>query len=676
MTTTTIQDELIAQVLHDLGKGGTLAAQLPGYRERPAQLALASQVAEALAGGTTCIAEAGTGIGKSLGYLIPAVRSGKVTVVSTSNKSLQEQLFFKDIPFLQTHLASFEAAFMKGMGNYVCLDRMAQARADPEIEGKPAFSDLLATLGNPTWSGDLESLPFTLPAEIRGRINGDSDECAGKQCEYYASCYISAMRERVKQASVIVVNHSLLLLDAVLSHALLPDHDVIIVDEAHHLEAEATAAFTLTVKPRQVSAFLNARLVQECTSPELRETIKALNLLLWQQVEQLPFNTTSRLLLVQPIAEAFALASKLEDLLKELRINRPSHQDEKDAALYDKLLERGDTLARKIRQACTPGKPNEWVSYAERVPRTNGTTSSQVCLAPLDVAPFLREKVFDEKPTILVSATLATGTAQVRRQGRSPFVYFRERVGLDRSEVQECVLPHVFEYQRNALLYLPSPQALPEPVSIQNWSGEQEQHERYLQKLTEEMWSLVQASRGRAFLLFASRRMLDECYARLGPRLSYPLWRQGELPRAELVRRFREEQGSVLFGLKSFWEGVDIVGDALSLVVIDKLPFAPPDDPVEQGRVKRMRERGQNWFGEFVLPRVIIDLKQGMGRLLRTDTDRGVVALLDTRLSTKGYGRQVLDELPPARRTHTLEDVRAFFHVPTGTSGVRNGRVC
>ena len=658
-----VNDRLPAQVARDLSDGGTLATRLPGFSCRPAQITLATQIAEAMTNETIFLGEAGTGTGKSLGYLIPAVRSGLVTVISTANKALQDQLYLKDIPFLQRHVQPFHAALMKGMGNYACLDRIELARRDPDLEEEEIFQRFLSALDQPAFTGDLESLPFLLPGEIRARVNGESEQCAGKQCNFYGSCFIYAMRERVKRASIIVVNHRLLLLDAVLNHALLPDHDVLVIDEAHHLETEATTAFTLTVTPNQVYSLLKRQQVQDWTAPATREAIAALNALLWERIERLPFTSSPRLLLVQLIPEALALAHTLEELLKELRASRPGNQDEKATALYDKLLEQVDTLVRTMRQVFGLAGTNEWVYYAERELRTTGAYRHQVCMAPLSVASFLREKVFD-KATILTSATLATSAARASLQGRSPFAYFRERVGLNtEAPIQECVLPHAFDYARNALLYLPYPPTLPEPMPVQ--SADRIHLERYLRAVADEMFHLVEASEGRAFLLFSSKRMLQECYARLASRLRYPLLRQGDLPRVEMVRRFQAEEGSVLFGLKTFWEGVDIAGDALSLVVMDKLPFAPPDDPVDQGRVNQMKARGQNWFGEFILPRVIIDLKQGMGRLLRTDTDRGVIALLDTRLSTRGYGRQVLAELPPAPRTSEMEAVRDFFRAST-----------
>lgn len=669
---------LLAQVVLDTSSGGTLSACLPNYQQRTAQITLAMQIVEAMTHERIALIEAGTGVGKSLAYLIPAIRSGQVTVISTANKTLQDQLYFKDIPFLQQHLEPFEAALMKGMGTYLCLLRVERAGKDPDVYPQEGFQRLVQTLDDrPQYDGDLDQLGFALPHEIRARVNGDPDGCTGKHCEQYASCFVYAMRERVRRARIIVVNHTLLLLDELLENALLPAHELVVLDEAHHLEEEATAVCTQVIKPGQVFSLLNLQALQGHTSPRLRDEVKTLATQLWQQVEQLPWTTDPKLLLVKPLPLALALASKLEELARDVRVNRPSNQDEKAAALYDRLVNRTETLAQTTRQVLTIAHADSWVYYAEREVRPGGSVRYQVCMAPLDVTPLL-QKVLGKGTMILTSATLATGPTSVPAQrnirsgsasARSPFAYFRSRIGLDEAvvaegAVQECVLSSAFDYAHQAILYLP--RHLPEPTYEQG-----EQLERYQAAVAEEMRRLVEASGGRAFLLFSSKRMLDETYCRLAPALPYLLLRQGEMSRTELVRRFREENSSVLFGLRTFWEGVDIAGDALSLVVMDKLPFAPPNDPVDRARITVMKARGQDWFGEFILPRAILHVKQGMGRLLRTQTDWGGIALLDTRLSTRGYGPRVLAALPPARQTSSLEEVRAFFRAQSAVGPKR-----
>ena len=468
----------------------------------------------------------------------------------------------------------------------------------------------------------------------------------GKNVNFYEPCFVRKMREKARGAQIIVINHTLLLLDAVLDNALLPDRDVILLDEAHHLEEEATAAFTQTAKPNQLVSLLLLRTVREHTPVDLQEEIKARATALWQQVEQLPFGYSHKIVLTSPLREATILAAKIETLGNALREQRPRDQSEKEAMLYDKLMSRTDHLARTIRQVFSIDHPEAFVHYAERIPGERGD-HLQVSAAPLNVSAWLKEKLFDRTTVIMTSATLAT-------ERTAPFAYFRSRVGLSESEGEECVLPLAFDYQRNALLYIP--RHLPEPIY-----GATLEAKNYVHAIAEEMRQLLTASRGRAFLLFSSRRMLEDVYALLTPQLTYPLLRQGEMSANDLTRRFRAEEGAVLFGLKSFWEGVDIAGDALSLVVIDKLPFATPDDPVHEARVKQMKNKGEDWFGNYVLPQVIMQLKQGVGRLLRTRDDRGVMAILDTRLQSKGYGRRVISSLPPATRTALIADVQRFY---------------
>ncbi len=361
-----------------------------------------------------------------------------------------------------------------------------------------------------------------------------------------------------------------------------------------------------------------------------------------------------------PLEEGLILATNISELADSLRQLRPEKLPEKEEQLYDKLLKRTSSLAENIRVVFSVNQLSKFVYYVERV-NTPGQRGHQlqVSAAPLDVTTWLKERLFDQCNVICTSATLATiGPNPARPEDKGPnFAYFRRRTGLDpleRPDVLESILPLTFDYESNALLYLP--RDLPEPVF-----GSGSASDDYMKAIAREMYRLVKASRGRAFLLFSSKRMLDKAYELMSPHLDFPLLRQGDLPRIELTRKFREEEGAVLFGLKSFWEGVDIVGDTLSLVVIDKLPFDPPDDPVHEARVAQMKAAGENWFGTYVLPQAVLRLKQGLGRLLRTREDRGVMAILDTRLHTKGYGKLVLNGLPPARRTASLKEVEQFF---------------
>lgn len=658
-------EQLQATVTDDLRNGGILSRKLPQYEERPAQIEMAALVSRSLIQGVPSIIEAGTGTGKSLAYLVPAVRSGKVAIVSTANKALQEQLFYKDIPFVQQHIKDFEAALVKGVGNYVCLDRLESERVGMQFYAKNADFKRLVDVTNDSdaeFTGDFETLGFQLPSDIRAKVATDSDQCAWSKCGFFADCYVREMRERAERAQVIVVNHTLLLLDAAMGGFLLPERDVIILDEAHHLEEEATRSFTITIGPAQVQTLLAQKLLRNHSQLSLQDEAMRISAATWMRLSQVADpGYKGRINLEAPLEEGLKLATIIGDLADSLRKQRPKDLPDKEGQLYDKLLKRTQNLSENIRTVFSVAQPTQFVYYVERVQtggRGNvGNIQLQVSAAPLDVTSWLKERLFDKCNVICTSATLATvGPNPAHPEDKGPnFSYFRKRIGLDpleRPDVLERILPLAFDYENNALLY--TPRDLPEPTY---GSGSDE----YMKSIAREMYKLVKASRGRAFLLFSSKRMLDRAYELMSPHLPYPLLKQGDMTRLELTRRFREEEGSVLFGLKSFWEGVDIVGDALSLVVIDKLPFDPPDDPVHEARVAQMKAAGENWFGTYVLPQAVLRLKQGIGRLLRTREDRGVMAILDTRLHTKGYGKMVLNALPPAKRTMSIRDVERFF---------------
>ncbi|GHO87291.1 helicase C-terminal domain-containing protein [Dictyobacter formicarum] len=655
---------LAMRVSDDLRQGGVLSKSLPGYEERPAQIEMATLVSRAINKRVPAIIEAATGTGKSLAYLVPVVRSGQVAIISTANKALQEQLFYKDIPFVQRHIKHFEAALVKGVNNYICLDRVENERVGMQFFTKNRdFQRLYEMINDPEtgyhMTGDFETLGFQLPGDVRSRIATDSDQCAWSKCSFFDECYVRQMRERAERAQVIVVNHTLLLLDAAIGGFLLPERDVIVLDEAHHLEEEATRSFTITINPGQIQTLLAQRMLKDHSQLSLQDEAMRAAQMMWLRLEQVANPSfKGRVNLEAPLEEGLRLATTISDLADSLRKQRPKELPEKEGQLYDKLLKRTQNLAENIRTVFSVADQSKFVYYVERM---EGSVSRgfvlQASAAPLDVTAWLQERLFDKCNVISTSATLATiGPNPAKPEEKGPnFSYFRRRVGLDplvRPEVIENVLPLTFDYANNALLYLP--RHLPPPTF---GTGADD----YMVDIAREMYRLVKLSHGRAFLLFSSRRMLDRAYELMAPHLPYPLLRQGDMTRLELTRRFREEEGSVLFGLKSFWEGVDIAGDALSLVVIDKLPFDPPDDPVHEARVAQMKAAGENWFGTYVLPQAVLRLKQGIGRLLRTREDRGVMAILDTRLHTKGYGKQVLNALPPARRTSNIRDVDRFF---------------
>jgi Rad3-related DNA helicase len=586
----------------------------------------------------------------SLAYLLPIVRSGKVALVSTANKALQEQLFYKDIPFIQQHIEPFPAALVKGMGNYLCLDLLEEERAFQQYTRQTAFARMEELLGDyGRWDGDLDLLPMALAPDTRGRVAADNERCAWRACSFYADCYVREMREAARQAQVIVVNHTLLLLDAAMGGFLLPERDLVVIDEAHHLEEEATRAFTISVTPGRVRSLLAQQRLQQNSDPAIQQRVQGANSEAWDALARAGRpDAQGRQRLTQPIEEGLRLAGALGDLAESLQLKRPLTLDEKEDLLYDKLVKRTRVLAADARIVFGLTAKEERVYYAEQSATRRGRTgqpSQSVSAAPLAVTELLREKLFDRVPIIATSATLAVG---------GDFSFFRARVGL--AGAQEATLPYAFDYREHALLYVPRMRHEP----TYGAAGE-----TYLNELADEMAQLIEASRGRAFLLFSSQRALQHVLRRLeeapaGEHFTFLV--QGEdMNRVELTRQFRLRERAVLFGLKSFWEGVDVVGAALSLVVVDKLPFDPPDDPVNEARVTAMKQAGENWFGGYALPMAILRLKQGLGRLLRTKDDRGVMAILDKRLYTKSYGAQTLHALPPALRTADIAEVRRFF---------------
>jgi Rad3-related DNA helicase len=586
----------------------------------------------------------------SLAYLLPIVRSGKVALVSTANKALQEQLFYKDIPFIQQRVEPFPAALVKGMGNYLCLDLLEEERAFQQYTRQAAFAKMEELLGdNSRWDGDLDLLPMALAPDTRSRVAADNERCAWRACSFYQDCYVREMREAARQARVIVVNHTLLLLDAAMGGWLLPERDLIVIDEAHHLEEEATRAFTITVTPGRVRSLLAQQRLQQNSDPEIQQRVMAQSAEAWDALARAGRpDAQGRQRLTQPIEEGLRLAGALTDLATSLQERRPLTLDEKEDMLYEKLVKRTRVLAADARVVFGQEAKDERVYYAEQSASRRGRSSQptqSVSAAPLEVTELLREKLFDRIPVIATSATLAVG---------GDFSFFRSRVGL--VGAQEATLPYAFDYRSHALLYVPR---------LRNEPAYGAAGAAYLDELAGEMERLIEASRGRAFLLFSSQRALQHVLKKMedGPAGSqFTFLVQGEgLSRIELTRQFRQRDRAVLFGLKSFWEGVDVVGEALSLVVIDKLPFDPPDDPVNEARVNAMKQAGQNWFGGYALPMAILRLKQGIGRLLRTKDDRGVMAILDKRLYTKSYGAETMRALPPATRTANIAEVSRFF---------------
>jgi ATP-dependent DNA helicase DinG len=621
------------------GPGGRLAAGLPAFEPRTEQLELAAAVSEALGSGEHLLAEAGTGTGKSLAYLVPALASGKRVVVATATKALQEQLLVKDVPAAAVALGRpVECALLKGRENYLCrrlLDGLALLGGSAgalfrTAEDAAQYEDLRGWIDT-TSSGDRAELPFEPRPSLWAELAVGGDRCLGRKCAARSICFSEAARERAASAELVVTNHALYLADiAVRSRAvgrdstILPEHDAVVFDEAHRLEEAASAWFGGRV------SLAGLRRLARDVERSARERGAAAPARLLDEIETL----------------GVALLGSLE----APRGRRRLAQSDVDAALDDVAAlaaalagleqalegsgEEADALGRRALGAaldletCFELDP-ERVSWAE---------AGAVSWAPVDVAGVLRDVLWDRDVTaVLVSATLEAS-------------FLARRLGLD--DARAVALASPFDYAEQALLYVPA--RLPEPRARD-----------YFDRLAAEVLALCRLSRGRALVLTTSYRALEEIATRVAPELEYPVLCQGDAPRERLLERFREEIDSVLVATATFWQGVDVPGESLSLLVIDKLPFAPPDDPLVQARCERITAAGGDWFGEYSVPTAILQLRQGFGRLIRSRDDRGVVAILDTRLRTRAYGRRFLAALPPCPLVSDLDSVARFFAFET-----------
>lgn len=668
-----------------LGPGGVIAGKLPGYEAREPQLDVADAVERALTTRQPATIEAGTGTGKSLAYLVPAILSGKRVIVSTAVKALQDQLVGKDLPFLASVMPRpFTYALLKGRGNYVCVQ--AYEKASKQRQGKldenayafvdkwPALADWLET----TDDGDLDAAPVQLPGELRADITVASDECTGKSCPAYSRCFAERAKGRAKTANVVVVNHALLLRDSQLRDAsdghvtMLGDEvDAVIIDEAHQIEEYAVSAFERVVSDGRATR-LRARLRRLTVEhPAADNVVGMADAAQWyNSVENVTDGlhaaltelgtrfSGSRFKLGDESAAFGSVLTDARELVEAMEQRRPAWLGEADGQQWDRLADNLADLAEDLAAVVDTSNLGV-VRFAER----NGQRI-ELHVTPIDVSEHLRRALWEREraekqvdgsirwlpvPVVAASATITATNG---------FEFFRSRVGLQRDAV-ELIVPSPFDYKRNALLYLPE-----DPEQFDPSKSRGAESVAYLDRLAQRIEQLLLASDGRAFVLFTSRTAMNAVHERLAHRLRWTVLVQGELPNGELVRRFKADTHSVLFGLKSFWEGVDVQGESLSMVIIDKLPFTPIDDPVWDARKAAINaKRGDKWawFNELEIPNCTIQLKQGVGRLIRSVSDRGVVALLDGRMVTKPYGSRILRALPPATTTYSLDAVRAFF---------------
>ncbi len=631
------------------GEGGLLARVLPDYEERPAQRRFSEAVGSVLRDGGLLLAEAGTGTGKTLAYLLPAVELGRRVVVSTGTKNLQEQLVDKDLPLLARALGrDLSVAVMKGRGNYLCLLRyrsFGQAGSFRRLDEVPLFR-AVESWAPTTATGDraeVDDLPDSV--DFWREISAASENCIGQSCPDFDPCWVTRMRQRALEADLVVVNHHLLCADLAVKDGsyghVIPPYDTVILDEAHLLEDVATQYFGVQVSSHRVEEL--ARDVErelkaaKLDAREVHAELDAVRLRADHLFKMLSRGTGRRLapgwLTSRLAEEAKALLLRLEGLRTAI-LAVPEHGE----ALTG-LAGRAQALGAELAFVLA-AEDDAHVYFVET--RGRGVFLKAT---PIDVSERLRELLFDQvRAAVLTSATLAVDGG---------FTYVKDRLGIQATD--ELLLPSPFRYEEQAVLYVP--RRMPEPLSPD-----------FVDRAAEEVVRLVATSRGRAFVLFTSHANMNAVAERVAGRIEYPMLIQGEAPKATLLEMFRSTPGAVLFATASFWQGVDVVGEQLSCVIIDKLPFASPGDPVVSARIDRLRNRGNNPFGEYQVPVAILMLKQGLGRLIRSAKDRGILAVLDSRLIQKPYGRRFLESLPPARLVHDLGEVAQFFLEPGGAS--------
>jgi ATP-dependent DNA helicase DinG len=637
--------------------GGLLSRTHPAYEFRRGQLQMAQAVELAIEERRHLIVEAGTGTGKTLAYLMPAIRSGKRVIISTGTKNLQEQLFYKDVPFLEQALFpggnhKLSVCYMKGRGNYLCRKKLYDLTDQPVLSGLDEIEQYraIAAWEQTTQTGDRAELA-TLPeaSALWHKLDARADTCTGQKCSSWDKCFITEMRRRAAESDIVIVNHHLFFADLGIKQqaedapdaGILPDAGVVIFDEAHELEDVAGSYFGISVSAarfeelvRDIEGFLQRNHTYTASLSgaikSLRERSSFFFSLLPEGDGRFAFENR-REFLEENGDEFMALRQALIRIASEIE-NLPSKPEEA-FSFVRRSQELHVQLAFVLEQ-----EDRNTVFWIER--RRIGREKLHVSLqaTPIDVGPVLREALWSKLETaVLTSATLAVGGG---------FDYIRSRLGVEYA--RDVILPSHFDYQNQALFYVPPD--LPDPRTPQ-----------FGVKAAERIRRLLEITHGRAFVLFTSYAQMRNIYQRLLGEVEFPMLLQGDAPKSALLEEFRATPNCVLFATSSFWQGVDVQGEQLSCVIIDRLPFAVPSDPVVAARVKAIDSGGGNAFFEYQVPAAVITLKQGFGRLIRSLHDRGLLALLDNRILKKQYGRVFVESLPNYRRTTDLQVVEQWF---------------
>lgn len=646
------------------GKSGLIAKHHKEYEYRGGQIKMAEAVFRAFEENKHLIVEAGTGTGKTLAYLVPAIayalKHGKRVIISTGTKNLQEQLMEKDIPFLQKVMPKkFKAAYMKGRSNYACLYRIKKAETQPILESLDEFDSFqkVSRWSRESETGDKAEL-FDLPENLSywKDINAKSETCIGQKCADFEPCFITRMRQEAEAADIVIVNHHLFFADLNIRGneygRVLPDYAAVIFDEAHLIEDIASDYFGFQVSSYQLDDLVRDVERLPITDVQLnrdltKQSAKIINLsdAFWSRFVQgrgqdgrfpLPQNSFANQkktgeIEASPLGEAyFALdnaLTRLETTLKGL--------DKDDVSEIESVIRRTQQIRFDLDFIASQSEKH-YVYWMERRGRGMFLRAS-----PIDVSALLQDKLFEKVETcVLTSATLSSN---------GKFDFIKNRLGLDDEKTKSLLAPSSFNYEKQAIIYLPK--AMPDPRSPE-----------YTSIAANEIVKLLQITEGRAFILSTSVSAMNALYELVSMRVDFPCFVQGSMSKTGLLDQFRATKNSVLFATSSFWQGVDVRGEQLSCVVIDKLPFAVPTDPIVAARTKFIDEQGGMSFFEYSVPNAVITLKQGVGRLIRSATDKGVIALLDSRIRTKGYGKDFLNSLPRMRITTELKDVNSVFN--------------
>jgi ATP-dependent DNA helicase DinG len=675
-------------IMHSIFKrNGILSRFVANYQPRRAQFDMANLVLESLSSERHALIEAGTGTGKSFGYALPAaywaLKEEKRVIISTNTITLQQQLLEKELPMIKQVISelsedwaeSFSFELAKGRGNYICRRRLKEL-ADDRLAGEqkdgPVISRLAKQVGQ-LEKGDRDEIPFPLPPGLFSLIQGDADDCMGKQSPFHKECFIQNARRKLQNAQIIVVNHALFFTDLLLRKqgvSILPHYDAVIMDEAHRVEDQVTNQYTYHISLEEVNKLFlrvtkrRAHWVRELDDNDLLMHVEGVRARLLTRMAEifaplakaLAERPQNEYLLKKPIVGEYsfqAIFADFKNLIRDKRKQVELEKGENETVMgMDRYLSQVEQLEGMLKHILLFENPEEWatwVSYQAEEQKDLAMLQDDymwgsrlhLFSAPIEISSLLRGDLFEDKTVIMTSATLTT---------QGDFSFVANRVGMD--DYGSMQAPSPFNYEEQAVLVVPENVPAPTEAAFESF-------------LCAAMKEIVEATRGRTFLLFTSYSQMNRIYEDMKPWLSRlgltGLLHGPGVSRDQMLQMFRTSENTILFGCDSFWEGVDVPGDDLICVVMAKLPFPVPTDPLTRARTERLERRGQNSFMEYTLPFSILRLKQGFGRLIRTKKDRGTVVILDTRIHTKRYGQRVLDSLPPARLSTSLDEIGQFL---------------